>query len=425
MQKFYSVVSVFILVPILLLIYLNFKTAHVPPRPVQPYSQQQAITDQITAETQRLSNIRNLNLIASWQGDKLIGITVIVEADPSNDTLRKVQSAIHSAVQLAAPHEQDYGIEVRWTDNRVANWSMEFIAWLIGSFGLAKLGKAWDAKISITRDRMVPYKERYKRYMTALARQSTKRLLQRSAAYVEDWVSLSLGRTIWNIKGVCRVVTFSLVLNLYLAFVPLLIHEPYLIEKINRLDTWALLPAVFAAVNVPLDLLVYAAIRTLVRDTKNGARSPIYLLPGAIVLTWFFAGLSTLFGASLSMVFMMPHPFESTVWTKIFFPILGSWYSSSMLHPFVSNSQIQGVNLGYIALGLLPGCILLLVTTFAAVAWKAFSAIFYKITLSFVAFVLNNDKAHFESIGYVASGFLGLVYIIGRSLITTAMESSP
>lgn len=393
---------------VLLSLYFFAKTEDRAQRPAQEispaYQHLQRSTIDINQDVVDSSHV-TVEIRISWTDAGISHVFAVFPKTPNLVEVQAVITALNNSILRRIKQSPSSYQTIVIVQNEEKSFLRILLAWLAFGWGLVFLGKIKDSRIKGgSKEGLKPYKQRFERYFRALANQNFKRMLHRAILTANEAVISLFGPRIFSLKGLGKFILFSLVLNLYLSYVPLVSALPSHAVVIMFEDIKSfLVPLATCIVNLPLDLLAYIMTRRLLQQGLRGKLPGILSVLGVLIVGWFFAGLSTAAGAPMTSVVLSGNPFNLVIWQQVVFPLIAHWYSAGILDPFQSNLKINNLNMGYVALGALPTCVLLLSALVSTVLWRRFPLIIVGELRRYLNLIIKDDKSHFELLGYVAT----------------------
>ncbi|WNZ86745.1 hypothetical protein [Pseudomonas sp. P108] len=280
------------------------------------------------------------------------------------------------------------------------------------SFTLQRAGKVWDfwlGEKNITEE-----KKKYKleKYWLAFARQSWSRLYQRAALLADKMLSNIFGKQPLSAESILKFSFFSIALNCLLAMLPTIFSGAPVTSNAHNLTLWIKITAAFIFINTALDCLAYLLTRYLLRRPPHSTVGIIISFSLVTSIGWLATTISLVVGGAMTAIPLLNNPFSKETFTNILLPIIQSWFFHQLLHPFDSNVAIQGINMGYIALGAIPSLIILLSTLSLMLVLKITADRLHFITSKYFGRILDDKKSFYEHLGFIASLALILLYWI-------------
>lgn len=273
-----------------------------------------------------------------------------------------------------------------------------------------RIGKYLDFRIGPTGISALKKKARLERYWSALAKQSMERFAFRMLVAVEHQFSEAFGSKIFSLSSLGRFVIFSIALNFMVAFLtieaaaPPNLLIPYLVKpKLLRLV------GLLVAVNIPLDLAAYVCMRFAIRSAQ---RKSLYTITativGAITASYCMAVLSTTFGGMVTLFSMADWNLSVSNAASL----LKSWLPLAIAHPFTSELALNGINVGFVALGAMPSVLVLSVTLTFMIFLSTIAHWTHKeVSLNFGKF-LDEKKSFFELMAFLFSVVFSLMWLV-------------
>ncbi|WP_223464632.1 hypothetical protein [Pseudomonas sp. GL-RE-26] len=280
------------------------------------------------------------------------------------------------------------------------------------SFTLQRAGKAWDfwlGEKSIAEEKK---KYELEKYWFAFARQSWSRLYQRAALLAEKMLSGIFGKQPFSAESILKFSIFSIALNCLLAIAPTIISGKPLASTAHNLTLWIKITAAFVLINAVLDCLAYLLTRSLLRHPPHSIVGIIISFSLVVAIGWLATTISLVVGGAMTTIPLLDNPFSKEAFTTVLLPIMQGWFFNQLLHPFDSNVAIQGINMGYIALGAIPSLLILISTLSLMLVLKVAADRLHFITSKYFGRVLDDKKSFYEHLGFIASLVLILLYWI-------------
>jgi hypothetical protein len=278
------------------------------------------------------------------------------------------------------------------------------------SFVFYTIGKIWDFLIGD--HRIARLKEQYKleHYWLAFAGQSWRRLYQRAAVLADQTLARLFGRRVLSFSAVIRFLGFSIVLNSALAFTPILISASHFAYSGRAVKLWIGITGAFVVINSLLDFCAYSLTRYLLRRPPRSSTGIIVSFGLIVLVGWLVATASLVVGGAMTTMPMLATPLSVDTLLTVTVPLMRGWYLGQLLHPFTANVSIQGINLGYLALGALPSLLVLLSVLLIMLVLR-FTAEHFRHGLAwYFARVLSKKDVLFTHLGLMISVVLALLY---------------
>lgn len=278
------------------------------------------------------------------------------------------------------------------------------------SFLLQRVGKSWD--LWLGEKNIADDKRKYKleKYWLAFARQSWACLYQRAAVLTEKVLGEIFGKNPFSAGSIFKFSLFSLFLNFILAIMPVIFSNKLLVSNAGHLALWIKVSAVFILINVILDCLAYLLTRFLLRRPLNSIKSMIVSFLLILIVGWLVATVSLVVGSAMAIMPLIDDPFSKGTLIDVLLPLMRAWFFGQFLSPFHSNVEMQGVNMGYIALGAMPSLFLLISALLLAIVLRMTAVRLHFILSKYLGRVLDEKKSFYEHLGFIASLVLILLY---------------
>jgi hypothetical protein len=384
---------------------------------------------QLTDEIAKLlgAKVKVEHLVVQWR-DECRAHAIGLLLPSATTTADAVGARIAIAEVMAARCKQqadDYTVWHANLDPTKPGWLTLLLANI--SFGACFIGICAysDWRIRGQGRSVEQYKSIIRRLQAAMARDQGRLLFVRALYAADRLLSDLFSRRLISPTSILMASLISLTMNCYLAYVPMLAslsHEAIDI-MFSRISLVAF-PLAVAAINVPLDVLAWIAMRQLLRRVQHPGvgRSHRKMLPGTrslmslLLIGWFIAGLSTLLGALMGHLVHLPI-FSSETWTRIIMPLAAHWYAGAILNPFHSNVEVNGLNLGYLAFGAVITWGLLLCMVSFLFLWKHGSRIVYSELMGTIRNLADEEKKFFTTLGSLAVGGMTLLAWIGHATL--------
>lgn len=281
-----------------------------------------------------------------------------------------------------------------------------------------RIGKFLDFRLGGHKISALKKNGRLEKLWFGIAKQSLQKVAFRVLEVVEYLFYRAFGANLFSRNGLLRFIAFSLCVNLMLALSAIVLSAPqamltsYLI-KVKLIKTVAFL----VVINIPLDLAAYLCTRFAIRTAMNKPlRYIIGLVIGAILASYSMIVLSTAIGATLTIFGLMDGGLELSITSSL----LAHWLPLAVHHPFTSQVALNGINVGYLALGALPSIAVLCATLFFMLFLQTLAKwLHYELCVN-VGRMLDDKKSFFELIALIASAFLfvlwGTLWILSNFL---------
>ncbi len=297
---------------------------------------------------------------------------------------------------------------------------LQILFWAATSSIFLKLGKYLDFRLGARFIADLKNGHHLERLWFAIARQSPRRFSYRVLRLIEQLFSRLFGSNPFALQSLLRFAGFSFSLNLLLAFSAILFTVPLakLLQLLFRGDGTLLATAFFLVViNIPLDIGAYLFTRTAIRSSLDKSLCYMIVLIGtSIAISYLFAVLSTTIGGALTTFAL----FDLSTALSVAPSIIAHWIPLALAAPFTSQVQLNGTNIGYLAIGALPsvfvaGVVLLFMFLLRTLA----HCVHYEFCMN-TGRVLDDKKSFFEHIAMLASIALLALWSVLKIILWSA-----
>lgn len=265
-----------------------------------------------------------------------------------------------------------------------------------------------DFRIGLKGISALKTKARLEKYWSAFAKQSMDRFASRVLKAVEFQFSTIFGPKILSLRSVVRFIVFSVALNCMLAFVIIAAAAPHgqLISYFSK-PTLLMIVGILVALNVPLDLVAYVCVRFAIRTAQREfLLVRVVIIIGSIIASYCIAVTSTTLGGVVTL-------WGLSNWTldqNNVATLLHAWLKLAVQHPFTSQMSLNGLNVGFIAIGALPSVFILSVTLIFMVFLSTIGPWLHReASVNFGKF-LDEKKSFFELMALLFSVVVSVIW---------------
>lgn len=281
------------------------------------------------------------------------------------------------------------------------------------SFVLQRAGKAVDFWLGERKITEFKKQRNMEAYWLVFASQSWISLYQQAALLAERTLADIFGERPLSFKSAFRFGFFAITLNFLLALGPLVSSSGgWRTVSYSMLKLWFGLMVAFVLINSILDFLAYLLTRFILRNPLGTYFMMCVSLIAIVAVSWVAMTISLVFGSALTTMPMLSDPLSMEVLSTVVWPLVQGWFPAQFLKPFDSNVTMQGVNMGYMALGAMPSLFVLLSILFFMLLLKVAADKFRFVLCKFFGLVLDDKKSFYEHVGFLASLLLIFIYWI-------------
>lgn len=300
---------------------------------------------------------------------------------------------------------------------------LSYLVLAIGASAVAqRCAKYLDFRLGARAVADIKERARLEKRWYALASRSPTRAASIAAQLVEEFFTKMFGKTLLSAASIMKFAIFSVALNSLLAILAV-VRSSSVDQLSSNLSNLAVLKitASLVIMNIPLDILAYLFSRALIRKAiQQRLGVTLMVLFSAISCSYAVAVLSTVLGAVLSIM-------EMSDW-KLDWQLVGSllvyWVKLGVYHPFTSQASMNGVNVGFLAIGALPSVFILFSTLLFVVFMQTLGRLaHYEMCMNFGR-MLDDKKSFFELMALMFSIVLyiaWMVFCLTKWIISAAM----
>lgn len=310
---------------------------------------------------------------------------------------------------------RNYQIGVTCDDCRITlSMLVDLLSYLVLAIGASAIAqrcaKYLDFRLGARAVANIKERARLEKRWYAMASRSPARAASIAAQLVEEFFARVFGKTLLSAASIMKFAMFSVSLNFFLAILAV-VRSSSLDQLSSNLSNLAVLKitATLVIMNIPLDLLAYLFSRALIRKAvQQRLGITLIILFSAISCSYAVAVLSTVLGAVLSMM-------EMSDW-KLDWQLIGVlliyWLKLGVYHPFTSQASMNGVNVGFLAIGALPSIFILFSTLLFVVFMQTVGRLAHYEMCMNIGRVLDDKKSFFELMALMFSMLLYIAWIV-------------
>jgi hypothetical protein len=300
---------------------------------------------------------------------------------------------------------------------------MDVLASVGCGFLLMKLGKLLDIRLGEYELQRMKSDWKLEAHWKSLALQSWGELYVRSAVATELFFSKIFGSRLISFKSIGTFLLFSLLLNFFLISFPLALAIGA--EKVlssNGLKVFLAMVAAFSVVNALVDTLAYLLTRSMLRRPPISGRKIFLSFLIVSSVAWLAVSVSLVVGSAATVLPMVG--LSSEALHLVFWPLIKGWINFRLLDPFHSNVSVEGLDLGYSAIGALPSFFVLITLLLSMLLLKYLAKPFHKELCYWTGRMLSKKDGLFEYLGIFVSFFLIAIWVMYNVVMWVAARLS-
>lgn len=301
----------------------------------------------------------------------------------------------------------------------MAQYLMDVLASVGCGFLLMKMGKLLDIRLGEYELQRMKSDWKLETYWESLAWQSWGELYLRSAVTTELFFSKIFGTRLISFTSIGTFLLFSLLLNFFLISFPLALAIGA--EKVlspNGLKIFFAMVASFSVVNALVDTLAYLLTRSMLRRPPISGGQILLSFLGVSSVAWVAVSISLVVGSAATVLPMVG--LSSEALQQVFWPLIKSWLTFRLLDPFHSNVSVEGLDLGYSAIGALPSFFVLSTVLLSMLLLKYLAKPFHRELCLWTGRMLSKKDGLFEYLGIFVSFLLIAIWVIYSAVMWVA-----